>query len=117
MTFRLEYYVSVKRSLSASVLAFGVIAASLGFAPQSRAQINGAPASVTSPGFGGRSVNGTAPSVQSLGPRGYTSNPHVVFATTPNRAPKNRVPEQNHRRRGGYLFALPVPVAADDSNQ
>jgi hypothetical protein len=116
MAFQLEYHVSVKRSNSASVLAFGLIAASLAFAPQSSAQINGAPSSVTSPGFGGRSVNGTASSVTSLGPRGYTSNPHVAISTSPTHSPKNRVPDQNHRRRGGYLYAYPVPYAVDGSN-
>jgi hypothetical protein len=114
MTFQLEYHVSVQRSISASVLAFGLIAASLAFAPQSSAQINGAPSSVTSPGFGGRSVNGTASSVTSLGPRGYTSNPHVVISTTPNR-PRTHVPNQNRRRRGGYLYAYPVPYGVDGS--
>ena len=115
MAFQQEYDVCVKRSLSASVLAFGAVAAWLAFAPQSRAQINGAPASVTSPGFGGRSVNGTASSVTSLGSRGYTSNPHVVISTTP-RPPKNRAADPNHRRRGGYLYAYPVPYAVDGSN-
>lgn len=114
MAFQLEYYVSVQRSISASVAAFGLIAASLAFAPRSSAQINGAPSSVTSPGFGGRSVNGTSSSVTSLGPRGYTSNPHVVISTSPTR-PKNHVPDQNHRRRGGYLYAYPVPYAVDSS--
>lgn len=115
MTFQLEYHVSVKRSIAASVLAFGLIAISLILAPQSRAQINGAPASVTSPGFGGHAVNGTAPSVTSLGPRGFTSNPHVVVSTAPGH-PRANVPDHNHHRRnGGNLYAYPVPYAVDGS--
>lgn len=116
MAFQLEYHVSVQRSISAPVLAFGLIAGTLAFSPQSIAQINGAPASVTSPGFGGRSVNGTAPSVQSLGPRGFTSNQHVVFSTTPTRPSKNHVSNQHRRPRGAYLYAYPVPYAVDGSN-
>jgi hypothetical protein len=112
MAFQLEYHVSVRRSIPATVLAFGLMTTSLAFAPRSQAQINGAPSSVTSPGFGGRSVNGASSSVTSLGPRGYTSNPHVVISTSPTR-PKNHVPDQNHRRRGGYLYAYPVPYAVD----
>jgi len=47
------------------------------------AQINGMPASVTSPGFGGRQINGVPPSVTSLGPRGFTpGSPTCCFAGT-----------------------------------
>jgi hypothetical protein len=110
MPFQPEYDVTVKRSISASVAAFGLVAISLAFAPQNHAQINGAPSSVTSPGFGGRAVNGTSSSVTSLGPRGYTSNPHFV-APTSQTHPKNHAVDPNHRRRGGYLYAYPVPYA------
>jgi hypothetical protein len=114
MAFQLEYHVSVQRSISASVLAFELIAASLAFAPQSIAQINGAPASVTSPGFGGRSVNGTPSSVTSLGPRGFTSNPHIVTSPTPAR-PRNHTPDHRRRRANGFLYAYPVPYGVDGS--
>src|SRR5579885_3170781 len=39
------------------------------------AQINAAPPSVTSLGFGGHSTSGITPSVTSIGPRGLTLNP------------------------------------------
>ncbi len=39
-----------------------------------QAQVNGAPPSVTSIGFGGKFVNGVSPSVTSLGPNGYRNN-------------------------------------------
>lgn len=115
MAFQLEYIVIVHRSIPATVLAFGLIAASLALAPRSSAQINGAPSSVTSPGFGGRAVNGTASSVTSLGPRGYTSNPHTIVSASPTH-PKNHVVDPNHRHRGGYLYAYPVPYGVDGSN-
>jgi hypothetical protein len=63
----------VKLLHRASIAAFAV-AISLFFLPAAGAQINGAPSSVTSIGFGGHpnSIHGVAPSVTSLGPRGYT---------------------------------------------
>jgi hypothetical protein len=75
------------------------------------AQVNGMPASVTSPGFGGRQVNGVAPSVTSLGPRGYTpSVPTCCFRGTSTANP-NPNPNWNfhpHHRNG----ALPWGSAA-----
>jgi len=73
MLRRTEYDLSVRLNraigvgLGSVVLALGLVALSA----TANAQINGMPASVTSPGFGGRQVNGVAPSVTSLGPRGY----------------------------------------------
>jgi hypothetical protein len=54
--------------LALILLMFGFVA--LALTTTAGAQVNGMPASVTSPGFGGRQVNGVAPSVTSLGPRG-----------------------------------------------
>jgi hypothetical protein len=81
MPVPVEYHISVRRSVLASVALFGVFALSALFIPSSHAQTNGVPASVTSPGFGGRAINGTAPSVSSVGPRGYTSNGPATFTT------------------------------------
>src|SRR5271155_452168 len=78
MLAKLEYHSLVKRlngatvaDLASAILVLGVCAL---LASTATAQINGAPPSVTSPGFGGNagSVRGVAPSVTSLGPRGYT---------------------------------------------
>src|SRR5271170_5834665 len=74
---QLEYDFPVKRLNRPTVAAFALTFFVLGFLglfliPTADAQVNGMPASVTSPGFGGRQVNGVAPSVTSLGPRGYT---------------------------------------------
>src|ERR1700676_3688887 len=75
------------------LLALGILGLML--STTAGAQVNGMPASVTSPGFGGRQINGVPPSVTSLGPRGYspgsptccftgTSLGHPHFVATPN---------------------------------
>ena len=69
--------------LAASVAAFSLLAITLASAPFAHAQINGTPASVTSPGFGGRAINGTPASVTSLGPRGFAPTPRATFTTVP----------------------------------
>jgi len=66
MTFSLEYHVSVRHSIPASLALFSLCALPVILVSTGYAQVNGAPASVTSPGFGGRPVNGTPPSVTSL---------------------------------------------------
>lgn len=79
---KLRYDGVVQRLNRATVAGFALVALALFLAvPAARAQVNGPPASVTSPGFGGHpgSIHGTAPSVTSLGPRGYT----------PGRGPNN----------------------------
>jgi len=68
---KLEYDGAVKRASNA---VFAFIGWTLLLAT-SAAQINAAPPSVTSMGFGGRAFNGPAPSVTSVGPRGYAPNP------------------------------------------
>nr|AYC79476.1 hypothetical protein [uncultured bacterium] len=76
MPQELEYDLPVRQRNRASGAGFAVLVIlcflALLLTPGASAQINGMPASVTSPGFGGRQVNGVAPSVTSLGPRGYT---------------------------------------------
>lgn len=79
MTFLLEYHKPMRPSILVSVALFGSLAAALFFALPAPAQINGAPASVTSPGFGGRPINGPPASVTSLGPQGYTPVPRPPF--------------------------------------
>ena len=78
MSSQLEYHLSVRRFLPSSFALLGLLAAPILVATV-HAQINGAPASVTSPGFGGRSVNGTAPSVTSVGPRGFAPSGQATF--------------------------------------
>ena len=77
MPRKLEYDFPVQPPNRATAAGFVLVLFALVFVPlllslNASAQVNGMPASVTSPGFGGRQVNGVAPSVTSLGPRGYT---------------------------------------------
>ena len=116
MVSLLEYHILVRRTISASLLFFGLVAMTVFLSTISHAQINGAPSSVTSPGFGGRAVNGPPSSVTSLGPRGYAPSSRVTPYTS-SRAPRN--PDAQHRRRHSgeyapYLYAVPVPYAVDN---
>src|SRR5262249_36549712 len=72
MRRKLEYDLLVPRPNRATGAGFAFTAVLLLLTAFAGAQINGMPASVTSPGFGGHQVNGVPPSVTSLGPRGYT---------------------------------------------
>ncbi len=120
MASNLEYHIRVRHSILAPVARFGLIAvpvfllAFLMFAvTASPAQVNGAPASVTSPGFGGRAVNGPPASVTSLGPRGY-SGPRASFSGTPVAGSHDG--NHPHRHHGEYpaaVYAVPVPYAVD----
>ena len=83
------------------------------------AQINGVPSSVTSPGFGGRPVNGTAPSVSSLGPRGFTPNTQARFSTPVHTSHNGNGTHHHHRQSNYsapllYAYPYPVPYAADE---
>jgi hypothetical protein len=120
---KLEYDFSVQRLNRATGAGFALVLA-LGFlgsmlSSTAVAQVNGMPASVTSPGFGGRQVNGVAPSVTSLGPRGYTpASPTCCFRGTSvgsSHFVANPNPTLNfhHRRHdgalpwGGAVYAAP----------
>ena len=111
-----EYPISVRPSISASILCASLVLALGAFVSPSRAQINGAPPSVTSPGFGGRPVNGTPPSVTSLGPRGFNPGPNIPFPIVPR--PFRNGNEHRRRRDNTYaypfIYAVPVPYAVDN---
>jgi hypothetical protein len=99
---RLEYDFSVQRLNRATGAActsalFALVILGLMLTTTANAQVNGMPASVTSPGFGGRQVNGVAPSVTSLGSRGYTPNsPTCCFrGTSVGRPPVATNPNSN----------------------
>ena len=124
MAHSLEYYLSVQRPISASVAAFALFLFAGLFVPASVAQVNGAPASVTSPGFGGHAINGAAPSVTSVGPRGFApSAPHggTFTTSTPHNNHHDHNGDPEHRRHhdapivGGY-YAVPVAVPYDDGS-
>src|SRR5215469_973613 len=105
MTFPVEYYVLMRRYLSASLALFGLLA--LLFVSGSQAQVHGVPSSVTSTGFGGRAVNGTPPSVTSLGPRGFVPHSGVTFSTTNVDRGRHR-----HHRHHDIDFLSPFVFAA-----
>lgn len=101
----------MRHSIPASVALFGVLILPVLVSPGS-AQINGAPASVTSPGFGGRAINGTPSSVTSLGPRGYAPQPH------PGAAARSDLRGKGHHHHyvqysAPLLYAVPLPYAVD----
>jgi hypothetical protein len=105
-----------------TLLLFGLGCIGLMLGSTAHAQVNGMPASVTSPGFGGRQVNGTAPSVTSLGTRGYTpGSPTCCFrgtvAANPNLAQNNH--HRHDRDRSlwwGGAYAAPYYGYYDSGN-
>src|SRR5256885_10838988 len=121
MTPPLEYHISVRHSIPASLALFSLLTLLLVFAPTGYAQINGVPASVTSPGFGGRAINGTPPSVTSLGPRGFApdfnqSNGVQFFTTVPMQNPGFERDHHRHHRNADFfpafeaVYPMYVPV-------
>ena len=108
---------SVRPSISASILFASLVLTPGAFVSPSQAQINGAPPSVTSPGFGGRPINGTPPSVTSLGPHGFTPGPSVPFPIAPH--PFRNDKELRRHRDNNYpyplIYAVPVPYAVDSN--
>jgi hypothetical protein len=109
MPRKLEYDFSVQRSNRATGAGFALAPFAvvlLGFLLTSTAgaQVNGMPASVTSPGFGGRQVNGVAPSVTSLGPRGYTpAVPTCCFRGVTTAIPTHPPNVHPHRHNSSTL--------------
>lgn len=115
MTRPLEYHTYVRSCCSPTALLLALVGTFL-FATGLQAQINAPSTSVTSPGFGGRAINGAPASVTSLGPRGYAPNAGVPF-----RASASGFHDGQHRRhRDGnyvpYLYAYPVPYAVDSND-
>ena len=112
MPRKLEYDFFVQRLNRATAagfasVLFALVVLGLMLTTTAAAQVNGMPASVTSPGFGGRQVNGVAPSVTSLGPRGYTpGSPTCCFkGTSQGRPPFGTNPNSNfhHHNHNGAL--------------
>ncbi len=117
MSFQVEYHALVRRSIPASVAAFGLLMLPVFLLSSSSAQTNGVPASVTSPGFGGRAINGTPPSVTSFGPPRFGSAYGVPFT-----GPAHRDRDGHHRRHhyveynAPVMYPLAVPYAVDISD-
>lgn len=135
MTILLEYHKPMRPSFSVPVALFGSLAVALFLAAPAPAQINGPPASVTSPGFGGRAINGPPASVTSLGPQGYTPIPGPPFINGNGihhngndghhgqgnghhgQGDGNRHQRDNSNGVGPGWFAVPVPYAVDNAPQ
>lgn len=115
MSSALEYHSDVRHPISATVALFAVVALCFAFTPGSHAQINGAPASVTSPGFGGHAVNGPPASVTSVGPRGYAPGNAVRFSGNAGRDHDGDGHRHHHHfvdYTPPFLYA-PIPYAID----
>ena len=124
MTCSLEYDDAVRRWISASVVMVGLGLLPAFLVSSSLAQINGVPASVTSPGFGGHPGPHAPPaSVTSLGPRGYApSAGGRFFSNLPERdGGRHRHHGDRDRDRSflpyyGGWYALPTyPYTAEDA--
>jgi hypothetical protein len=113
----------VRRLNPSRIVVLALVIGALIFVPGLSAQINGTPPSVTSIGFGGHTspAPGVRPSVTSLGANGFNGTPafpncciNPLFPSNPNRVR----PERNHRRHdfgpvGGAVYAVPYPVPVD----
>jgi hypothetical protein len=126
MRRKLEYDLPVQRLNRATGAGFALVLFLLGLLLTSTAfaQVNGMPASVTSPGFGGRQVNGVPPSVTSLGPRGYTpAVPTCCFRGTTTANPNPALNFHPHRHNasssawGGAVYAVPYYGYYDSGDQ
>jgi len=123
MTGGLEYHKDVRPSFSPSVAFLSTLAISLLLGLPAAAQINGAPSSVTSPGFGGRAVNGPRSSVTSLGPQGYAPpiRPRPPLSTAGNGSDHRGDHDGHHRHHrddnftSPVWYAVPVPYAVDNA--
>jgi hypothetical protein len=128
---KLEYHGPMDRVNRATVAGFAALAFAFVLASGASAQINAAPPSVTSQGFGGRAINaappsvtsqgfggrainGAPPSVTSLGPRGYTpgSNPaypnsHPTIAGTAPAQPADTHHHHNHDHDYWGVYGVP----------
>lgn len=117
MFYSLEYHLSVRHSIPTSIALLSLLVLPVAFVSSGQAQINGAPASVTSPGFGSRAINGPPASVTSLGPRGFSPDSRVTFFE-PN-VPRNGDSHHHRRHHVEYapplFYAVPVPYAVDIS--
>ena len=112
MSSPLEYHISVRHSIPASVVLFSLLIVTVLFVSSAHAQFNAPPTSVVSPPLVGRSVNPPTSAI-SQHSHGYTSNPGVTPAPF-----AHRNGDGDHRRhRGEYgasvYYAVPVPYAVD----
>src|SRR6267154_2570753 len=121
MTCCLGYDDAVRRWISASVSIVGLLLLPAFLASGSSAQINGVPASVTSPGFGGHPGPHAPPaSVTSLGPHGYAPSAGGRFFSNMPERDERRHPHHRDRDRsfipyGGWYAVPTYPYTAEDA--
>jgi hypothetical protein len=106
MTCSLRYHKNVRHWILASVSLLAVLLLPGLSISHARAQINGVPASVTSPGFGGRAINGTPASVTSLGPRGFAPHGGGQFRSIPR---NDRDHGGDHHRDSQFVYPFYYP--------
>jgi len=109
MTLFREYHKPMRPLISAPVAQLSSLAVALLLALPAVAQVNGPPASVTSPGFGGHPVNGPRSSVTSVGPRGYAPQQHHGKT-----ADGKHGQQKDNAAVGPEWYAIPVPYAVDN---
>jgi len=108
------------RPSNSALVAFSALALTLFLVLPAVSQVNGTPASVTSPGFGGNPVNGPRSSVTSVGPQGYNPPHHHPFkgtATVNNGGDHHHDHDHQHNNAdaaGPVWYAVPVPYAVDN---
>ena len=112
MSFSLEYHVSVRRSIPASVAFLSLLL--LAFIGSAHAQLNGKPTSATSPPLVGHGVNPPT-GVTSIGPNAHAPNSHAPLSTSNVPRDDNRRHHRHHHAEDGLplVYAVPVPYAVD----
>lgn len=112
MTLFWEYHKPMRPSISAPLAQLSSLVVAMLLALPAVSQVNGPPASVTSPGFGGQKINGPRASVTSVGPKGYAP-PHHPKGNFNNRD-GNHQQQTNSTAVGPGWIAIPVPYAIDN---
>jgi hypothetical protein len=112
MSFSLEYHVSVRRSIPASIAFLSLLL--LALMVSAHAQLNGMPTSAISPPLVGRAVNPPT-GVTSIGPNAHAPNSRAPLSTSNVPRDDNRRPHRHHHAEDGIplVYAVPVPYAVD----
>lgn len=112
MSFSLEYHVSVRRSIPASIAFLSLLL--LAFTVSAYAQLNGTPTSAISPPLVGRAVNPPT-GVTSIGPNAHAPNSRAPLSTSNVPRDGDRHLHRHHRPADGlpFVYAVPVPYAVD----
>ena len=112
MSFSLEYHLSVRHSIPASVAFLSLLL--LALIVSAHAQLNGTPTSATSPPLVGRVVNPPT-GVTSIGPRAHAPNSQATSSMSSAPRDGNGHPHRHHHAQDGlpFVYAIPVPYAVD----